>query len=167
MSSLRLTRDLLRRGLVPALYRRSIGPSSAWGLLQCSHLSASSVGDLGRTRQGQPLDPEWTEMAKKQLKGADPAEKLTWRTPEVLITAAHTNTQTYARTRTDRHTDRYTLYTCIHAHWLQGIDVKPLYTADDTKDMEKELPGKYPYTRGPYPTMYTQRPWTIRQACVA
>ena len=25
------------------------------------------------------------------------------------------------------------------------------------------MPGKYPYTRGPYPTMYTQRPWTIRQ----
>ena len=27
----------------------------------------------------------------------------------------------------------------------------------------KELPGQYPFTRGPYPTMYTQRPWTIRQ----
>jgi methylmalonyl-CoA mutase len=29
--------------------------------------------------------------------------------------------------------------------------------------LEKELPGKFPYTRGPYPTMYAQRPWTIRQ----
>ena len=46
---------------------------------------------------------------------------------------------------------------------FQGINVKPLYTTDDTKDMVKELPGKYPYTRGPYPSMYTQRPWTIRQ----
>lgn len=26
-----------------------------------------------------------------------------------------------------------------------------------------ELPGKAPFTRGPYPTMYSQRPWTIRQ----
>lgn len=26
-----------------------------------------------------------------------------------------------------------------------------------------ELPGKFPFTRGPYPTMYSQRPWTIRQ----
>ena len=26
-----------------------------------------------------------------------------------------------------------------------------------------QLPGMYPYTRGPYPTMYAQRPWTIRQ----
>ena len=46
---------------------------------------------------------------------------------------------------------------------LQGINVKPLYTKDDVADVEKELPGKFPYTRGPYPTMYTQRPWTIRQ----
>ena len=34
-------------------------------------------------RPGLPLDAEWSEMARKQLKGADPAEKLTWRTPEV------------------------------------------------------------------------------------
>lgn len=27
----------------------------------------------------------------------------------------------------------------------------------------EELPGKFPYTRGPYPTMYANRPWTIRQ----
>ena len=47
--------------------------------------------------------------------------------------------------------------------FLQGIDIKPLYTKDDTAHMEKELPGKYPFTRGPYPTMYTGRPWTIRQ----
>ena len=29
--------------------------------------------------------------------------------------------------------------------------------------LEHELPGKFPFTRGPYPTMYSQRPWTIRQ----
>ncbi|KAJ2645871.1 hypothetical protein IW137_001673, partial [Coemansia sp. RSA 1287] len=34
---------------------------------------------------------------------------------------------------------------------------------DDTKDLAKETPGVYPYTRGPYATMYTYRPWTIRQ----
>ena len=124
MSSLRLTRDLLHRGLVPALCRRSIGPSSGWGLLQCSHLSASSVGDLGRTRQGQPLDPEWTEMAKKQLKGADPAEKLTWRTPEVLITAAHTQTHrpTLAHAQTDTHTDTH----CTLAYTHTGCRVSML-----------------------------------------
>ena len=41
--------------------------------------------------------------------------------------------------------------------------MKPLYTSDDTAKLPKEVPGKYPYTRGPYATMYTQRPWTIRQ----
>ena len=33
----------------------------------------------------KPLHPEWAELAKKQLKGADPAEKLTWHTPEVSV----------------------------------------------------------------------------------
>jgi methylmalonyl-CoA mutase len=72
------------------------------------------------------LDSEWQELARKQLRGKDPAETLTWSTPE-------------------------------------GLDVKPLYTIEDLEEVEKEIPGKYPFTRGPYPTMYTQRPWTIRQ----
>ena len=41
---------------------------------------------------------------------------------------------------------------------------KPLYTKDDVKERsEGELPGVFPYTRGPYATMYSGRPWTIRQ----
>ncbi|CAF1382878.1 unnamed protein product [Rotaria sordida] len=44
----------------------------------------------------------------------------------------------------------------------EGIKLKPLYTSEDVKGKE-EIPGAYPYTRGPYPTMYAQRPWTIRQ----
>ncbi|KAJ2727459.1 hypothetical protein H4R23_003885, partial [Coemansia sp. Cherry 401B] len=46
---------------------------------------------------------------------------------------------------------------------LEGIPVKPVYTSDDVKGQAKEIPGVYPYTRGPYATMYTYRPWTIRQ----
>jgi methylmalonyl-CoA mutase N-terminal domain/subunit len=43
-----------------------------------------------------------------------------------------------------------------------GIEVKPVYTAADaTTDVE--LPGEFPYTRGPYRDMYRGRPWTIRQ----
>ncbi|XP_078398117.1 methylmalonyl-CoA mutase, mitochondrial [Cetorhinus maximus] len=45
----------------------------------------------------------------------------------------------------------------------EGIAVKPVYTKQDTVDLPEELPGLWPYTRGPYPTMYTYRPWTIRQ----
>ena len=42
--------------------------------------------------------------------------------------------------------------------------VKPLYTKEDVKERqpESELPGVFPYTRGPYATMYSGRPWTIR-----
>ena len=43
-----------------------------------------------------------------------------------------------------------------------GIELKPVYTAADVPG-ELELPGDYPFTRGPYPTMYRGRPWTIRQ----
>ena len=45
-----------------------------------------------------------------------------------------------------------------------NLEVKPLYTNNDLPEgINEELPGKYPFTRGPYPTMYTTSPWTIRQ----
>src|SRR5881409_2964235 len=43
-----------------------------------------------------------------------------------------------------------------------GIEIKPVYTAEDAPD-ELELPGEFPFTRGPYEDMYRGRPWTIRQ----
>jgi methylmalonyl-CoA mutase N-terminal domain/subunit len=43
-----------------------------------------------------------------------------------------------------------------------GIEVKPVYTSEDVHPAD-ELPGAYPYTRGPYPDMYRGRPWTMRQ----
>ncbi|MGO4834493.1 methylmalonyl-CoA mutase family protein, partial [Rhizobiaceae sp. 2RAB30] len=47
----------------------------------------------------------------------------------------------------------------------EGIDVKPLYTADDVRGIEYlgALPGFDPFIRGPRATMYAGRPWTIRQ----
>jgi methylmalonyl-CoA mutase len=47
----------------------------------------------------------------------------------------------------------------------EGIVVKPLYTAEDLEGLEtaNTLPGMAPYVRGPMATMYTGRPWTIRQ----
>ena len=47
-----------------------------------------------------------------------------------------------------------------------GFVIKPLYGPDDlAPDLEGRLgqPGSFPYTRGVYPTMYTGRPWTMRQ----
>ena len=50
-------------------------------------------------------------------------------------------------------------------HTAEGIDVKPLYTKDDLvhDDLLNTLPGLDPFLRGPRATMYTGRPWTIRQ----
>ena len=48
-------------------------------------------------------------------------------------------------------------------HTPEGIEVRPLYTAEDVAGIDPGLPGFAPYTRGPYASMYTGRPWTIRQ----
>jgi len=47
----------------------------------------------------------------------------------------------------------------------EGFDVKPLYTAADLEDLEyvDTMPGFAPYVRGPRATMYSVRPWTVRQ----
>ena len=47
----------------------------------------------------------------------------------------------------------------------EGIVIKPLYTAEDTKDLAHmdNLPGFAPFKRGPKATMYAGRPWTVRQ----
>ena len=48
---------------------------------------------------------------------------------------------------------------------LEGIRVKPLYTAQDVDGLPHlgDMPGIAPFTRGPRATMYAGRPWTIRQ----
>src|SRR5438067_10155167 len=50
-------------------------------------------------------------------------------------------------------------------HTPEGIDVNPLYTAADVQGLEfiDTLPGIFPFGRGPYASMYAERPWTIRQ----
>jgi len=49
---------------------------------------------------------------------------------------------------------------------LSGLPLRRVYTAEDLAELRQEdlgLPGQYPYTRGPYPTMYRGRLWTMRQ----
>jgi methylmalonyl-CoA mutase len=50
-------------------------------------------------------------------------------------------------------------------HTPEGISVKPLYTKQDVEGLEfaDTMPGLEPFIRGPQPTMYAGRPWTIRQ----
>jgi methylmalonyl-CoA mutase N-terminal domain/subunit len=71
-----------------------------------------------------------------------------WETEELASTLAKTPEQ-----NPDRQTE------C-------GIPLKRIYTAADLAGIPTEdigFPGAYPFTRGPYPTMYRGRPWTIRQ----
>ena len=57
----------------------------------------------------------------------------------------------------------------LHWHTPEGIDVKPVYIAADRAAVEADsyplhsFPGEPPFLRGPYPTMYVNQPWTIRQ----
>ena len=48
---------------------------------------------------------------------------------------------------------------------LEGITVKPLYTAEDLEEISylDSFPGLPPYLKGPRATMYTKQPWTVRQ----
>ena len=54
-------------------------------------------------------------------------------------------------------------------HTPEDIDVKPVYIAADRAAAEADgyplnsFPGEPPFVRGPYPTMYVNQPWTIRQ----
>ncbi|MGG1680036.1 methylmalonyl-CoA mutase [Neobacillus sp. NRS-1170] len=47
----------------------------------------------------------------------------------------------------------------------EQISLKPIYSKEDRDGLEHidDLPGLPPFTRGPYPTMYVNRPWTVRQ----
>jgi methylmalonyl-CoA mutase len=62
-------------------------------------------------------------------------------------------------------------YTPEQLDWStpEGIDVKPVYIAADRDAAVAagypldSFPGEPPYIRGPYPTMYVNQPWTIRQ----
>ena len=51
--------------------------------------------------------------------------------------------------------------------WESGLEVKPVYTAEDLKQSGGSdgigAPGDFPYTRGIHPGMYRSRPWTMRQ----
>lgn len=48
---------------------------------------------------------------------------------------------------------------------MENIEIQPVYTKENLAEAEHLafLPGIAPFLRGPYPTMYVQRPWTIRQ----
>ena len=50
-------------------------------------------------------------------------------------------------------------------HGAEGIEIPTRFTASDIEGLEftRSTPGAAPFVRGPYPTMYVDKPWTIRQ----
>ncbi|PRD27070.1 UNVERIFIED_CONTAM: Methylmalonyl-CoA mutase [Trichonephila clavipes] len=119
------------------LYKAGAAAIFGPGMLSCKTAKYST----------NPNMPEpWVNLSKKVLKGKDPMEVLAWHTAENHVQSSI-----------------YHILSCNKYLNIMGIVMKPLYTRDDTKDIPDELPGIFPYTRGPYPTMYSQRPWTIRQ----
>jgi methylmalonyl-CoA mutase N-terminal domain/subunit len=70
-----------------------------------------------------------------------------------------TDAERWYRERYARTPERDALFTTV-----SGEPVEPLYTADDLPEADRiGLPGEYPFTRGPYPSMYRGRLWTMRQ----
>ena len=55
----------------------------------------------------------------------------------------------------------------VPAHTESNLPIKAVYDAADLAGFDPDTrlgaPGAYPYTRGVYPSMYTGRPWTMRQ----
>jgi methylmalonyl-CoA mutase len=68
------------------------------------------------------------------------------------------------RSRFEAETAVKSLDECVQKT-LEGIDIRPLYTADDLDGCEylDSMPGIAPYVRGPYGSMYITKPWTVRQ----
>ncbi|KAI9220235.1 mitochondrial methylmalonyl-CoA mutase [Blastocladiella britannica] len=120
MSLARIARIASPAHSLPAALRRAGSTPAALALARRTYAAST---------YRHPLNPEWAKAATKELKGKDPKETLTWRTPE-------------------------------------GIEVKPMFTSQDLDGLpyiKDEAPGLFPFTRGPYASMYTQKPWTIRQ----
>jgi methylmalonyl-CoA mutase len=81
---------------------------------------------IQRRASSSLVNSEWKTLVTKELKGKDP-DTLFWNTAEVTSL-------------------------CSSSFKRKGIKVKPVYTSQDTKQTD-EIPGKFPFTRGPYASM--------------
>eukprot|EP00850_Spirogloea_muscicola_P003088 SM000012S25350 [mRNA] locus=s12:523025:529346:- [translate_table: standard] len=121
---------------------------------------------------------QWEDRARREVKGADPWDKLAATSPEVVCADGTANPLTgggangllalsphamASASSFESHSLSWLLWS-FESH--SGIQIKPVYTAADVLSREQdapvEMPGVWPYTRGPYASMYTGRPWTIR-----
>lgn len=134
-----------------------------------------------------PPSKQTCVLLSSQVVRAHPLRMQTARGACAAMAARHLATASAASART-RHCLLHTSVPCqdraeLHPEWAglakkqlkgknpedliwrtpEGLAIKPVYTQADSAGRTDELPGVFPFTRGPYPTMYTSRPWTIRQ----
>ncbi len=117
-----------------------------------------STDETGMARQShQHTSPVVGSFAEVPLKDPQVSDS---PSPSPSETAAHIEAGAKANN-----------YTAEQVVWStpEGIDVKPVFTKADRDQAEDEgyplesYPGAPPFVRGPYPTMYVNQPWTIRQ----
>ena len=83
--------------------------------------------------------------------------------PEPPVTVAHATQRIEAAAKAHGYTPDQVVW-----ETPEQIDVKPIYTRADRDGIAAQypvdtVPGAVPFIRGPYPTMYVNQPWTIRQ----
>jgi methylmalonyl-CoA mutase N-terminal domain/subunit len=108
-----------------------------------------SQGGQGQGQgQGHVYDPTWAELASKELKGKNPSS-LERLTPEgITLRPVYTRSDVAGSDTRAR---------------AEGGGTGGTEGVEGVEGVEGELPGVYPFTRGPYATMYAAKPWTIRQ----
>ena len=126
----------------------------------CNHLAKKDVRrvnenpGVGRVRRIMPVVPTAAGAASATMSTESygpytpPDTVLEWEKLATKELGRSKTGQTVESLRTSRTTP-------------EGIVVQPVYY--DLDSDEPEMPGVFPYTRGPYATMYTVRPWTVRQ----
>ncbi|QKT07219.1 methylmalonyl-CoA mutase [Gordonia sp. X0973] len=102
-------------------------------------------------------------MSEKKTVPSFGGVPLRTESPEPPVTVAHATERIEAAAKTHG-------YSAEQVVWQtpEQIDVKPIYTRADRDAVAPDypldtVPGATPFIRGPYPTMYVNQPWTIRQ----
>jgi methylmalonyl-CoA mutase len=94
-------------------------------------------------------------VSEKDAVSALDFAELDFDAPELAVTAARDDWEAAAGDEAQ------------HRRWStpEGLEIDPLYTSADLEAVRHlgSVPGEAPFVRGPYPTMYVGRPWTIRQ----
>src|SRR6476620_10104703 len=139
--------------------------------------TSSSPPRSTRSMRCRPCSPDWgPEMAVSDVAG-QPAPEVA---PDAIASFADVPLygERTGEPATEEAVGKYVVaaaaahgYTAEQLDWAtpEGIDVKPVYIAADRDAVVDagspldSFPGAPPFVRGPYPTMYVNQPWTIRQ----